>query len=403
MKLTCDVRALHGALSACAEITPTKTTLPALQHALLFAGVDGLLRVFATDLVLRVERILPATIEEPGDVQVPARYCAKWLGEVADLGCPIELELSDGRLHWRTGPFLLRTNFLGDMTDYPEVASPIRGAPQLAVDPGALASVAPSLLEVARGREGRVHVTIRAGRVTLYAMNDLHAAVAVLRNHGEPWLSDRLPPPWDNSWPITGRALAALAVSKDDADCTQLARDESAHVVVLSRPGVEVVANLDAYEKPVPAVADIANDLLADSPDTTCALEMDRDDLHGVFEAAALLATPAEMCYEPTRCMLEVRAQRNDERISGDARSEAPVLRGPPDKFSVTLDCGRLPRLIASLPGPTLLLELSNIVGGPAVRLRPVQELPDGARVGHVVRTRGEVRGAASTETVRAA
>jgi DNA polymerase III beta subunit, N-terminal domain len=379
MKFTCDTRALLGALDACAAVAPTKTTMPILQQALLCADIDGMLRAFATDLNLRVQHTLPATIDEPGQVLVPARYCAEWLDEVDDLGCPITLELDEAanRLHWRCGPYRLRTTLM-DTADFPDVVSPTLGAPNLAVDPGALASILPSLLAVAHAKEDRVHVTMHDEHVAFYVINDRQLVVAALRNHGEPYTLNGLPPPW-TEWPLPTAALTALAASPADTDCTHLAIDATASVVVLSRPGVEVVAHPDSWHKPVPGVADIASALVD-------GIEVDRRALQRVFDAGALFGTVADLSYEPERCVLQIRAQREDDRVNGDTRAEAPVLRGPPDKCGVTFECGRVPRLISSLPGSTLGLAIDDLVGGPGVQLWPIQALPDGARVMHVVR-----------------
>jgi hypothetical protein len=235
-----------------------------------------------------------------------------------------------------------------------------------------------------------VRVTTRGEHVVTYAMNNVQAVVAALRNHGESWTLEGLPPP-TTDWAIPGRALNALAASKGDADCTSLAPDEFARVVVLSRPGLEVVAKLDSYEKPVPAIADIAIELLAGTSGVGRTLEIERRGLQRVFDTGALLGTVAELVYQPERSVLEVRAQRNDERLHGDARIEIAVLRGPPEICGVTLDCSRVQHLLATLPGQTVSLDLGTRLGGPEARLWPTQALADDARVVHVLRAQSGV------------
>jgi hypothetical protein len=186
MKLTCDVRALQGALSAAAGVAPAKTPQPVLRSALLVANAAGTLSVTATDVFVRVRWTMPAGVDVPGCALVPIWSREQWLDALVDLQCPVSLELTEDWLHWTCGPFRARTP-LWDVSDFPGVSTPDLAPPEVVLDLRAWASVAGSLLAQADGKDAEgIRVDSDGERVTLSHTGPGHATVAVPRNHGAP-------------------------------------------------------------------------------------------------------------------------------------------------------------------------------------------------------------------------
>ena len=79
VKLTCNTKEIASALSAASKVVNTHTTLPILSNVLLRAE-DDRVSVRATDLELTLEQWFPATVEIPGEVTVPAKLLAGFLG-----------------------------------------------------------------------------------------------------------------------------------------------------------------------------------------------------------------------------------------------------------------------------------------------------------------------------------
>ncbi len=72
MKLTCETKALADSLSLVASVVPTRSPRPILSNLKLVAS-DGTLEILATDLEVAIRRVLPdVTVEEPGEVLLPA-------------------------------------------------------------------------------------------------------------------------------------------------------------------------------------------------------------------------------------------------------------------------------------------------------------------------------------------
>lgn len=367
MKLVCDARALRGALDLCTQVVPAKTTLEVLKHTLLEACADGTFRLTATDLTVQVRSTIPATVDAPGSVLVPTRYCADWLDEVDDIGCPAEIDLGE-QLSWRVGPYRMRTKLFVE-TEFPAMAAPDPGYRQVTLDAAALISVTPALLAVARGRDDRVHIMGEGSGAGLYTIGPNQAALAVLRNNFFRHAGD---------WCFPSRALSLLPKTADGNAC--IAADE--HAIVLSIGDTEIIGRLDTVIKPVSAIMDLLEDRLGDQD-----FEIGRRDLTRLVGAGALLQSPARLSYQPESKLLQIHADGGDG--GHEARAEIEVAHGPSRPQHLVIDCEPLARLIASLPGDLISMSIGNeVFGGPGVRVWPTRELPDGARVLHGMRGR---------------
>lgn len=73
---------LHG-LQTASHAVPSRTTLPALSGILLEAA-DGRLKLQATDLEMGIETVVPADVDNPGSILLPARYLADIARKIPD-------------------------------------------------------------------------------------------------------------------------------------------------------------------------------------------------------------------------------------------------------------------------------------------------------------------------------
>lgn len=81
MKFTIARERLHEGLSAVAATVPTKTTLPVLANVLVEAGDDGV-RLSGTDLDIAVSTVIPAEVDAPGAVTIPAKKLVEIVREL---------------------------------------------------------------------------------------------------------------------------------------------------------------------------------------------------------------------------------------------------------------------------------------------------------------------------------
>jgi DNA polymerase-3 subunit beta len=81
MKFTITRERLYEGLVSVAASVPTKTTLPVLSNILLEATEDGV-RLSGTDLDIAVSTVLPAEVDAPGAVTVPAKKLVEIVREL---------------------------------------------------------------------------------------------------------------------------------------------------------------------------------------------------------------------------------------------------------------------------------------------------------------------------------
>lgn len=81
MKFTITRERLHDGLSAVSPTVPTKTTLPVLGNILVEASSDGL-RLSGTDLDIAVSTLVPADVDAPGAVTLPAKKLVEIVREL---------------------------------------------------------------------------------------------------------------------------------------------------------------------------------------------------------------------------------------------------------------------------------------------------------------------------------
>ena len=92
MRLTCLQENLSRGLSVVGRAVASRTTLPIAQNVLLSID-EGRLKLTATDLELAISTWVGVTIEEEGQVTVPARLLADFVGSLPSK--PIDIESTD--------------------------------------------------------------------------------------------------------------------------------------------------------------------------------------------------------------------------------------------------------------------------------------------------------------------
>jgi DNA polymerase III subunit beta len=106
MKFTITRERLHEGLVAVAASVPTKTTLPVLSNILLEAVADGI-RLSGTDLDIAVSTLVPAEVDTPGAVTIPAKKLVEIVRELPSAAIRIgssgeqRVDLECGRSRFR--------------------------------------------------------------------------------------------------------------------------------------------------------------------------------------------------------------------------------------------------------------------------------------------------------------
>jgi len=375
MKITCDARALLGALDLCASVAPAKTTMPVLHQALLYASADGTVTVTATDLTVQVRVTTPAEVMQPGSILIPVCYVAEWLDEVDDFGAPVELELRDNRLDWSCGPYCMRTLLFGG-DELPIMVMGDHSEQLPRVSTAAVHSVAPALMTVAHSRDDRVHVNTECSIVSFYAFGRDQAVLAPLRSDESGF---------DGDWCIPARVMALLKIADG---VFRIAVDDRR--MRFSAPNLDVVTLFDRTIPPAPQIMDLVEERFGEDD-----FRVGRRELSRLLAAGLLLKTPAHLSYQARERQLAVRGERNGE---DETHAAVDVVEPPAHEAAVIVDCLSLQRMLREIPGDPVGINIGNaVLGGPGVRLWPYQDLPDGALLLY------GLRGTALTERKEAA
>ncbi len=101
MKFTITRDRLHEGLVAVAASVPTKTTLPVLAN-LLVEATEGGVRLSGTDLDIAVSMVVPAEVDEPGAVTLPAKKLVEIVRELPSAALRVTGS-GDQRVHLECG------------------------------------------------------------------------------------------------------------------------------------------------------------------------------------------------------------------------------------------------------------------------------------------------------------
>jgi DNA polymerase-3 subunit beta len=83
LKAVCGGKSLYEGVQAVGHAVSGRSTLPILSH-IYIQSIDGGLKLAATDLELSISLVIPAEIETPGALAVPAKFLSDLLGTLTD-------------------------------------------------------------------------------------------------------------------------------------------------------------------------------------------------------------------------------------------------------------------------------------------------------------------------------
>ena len=120
MKFTITRDNLQQGLAAVGASIPTRTTLPVLSNILIEAGDDGV-QMSGTDLDIAVTLRVPAEVEEPGAITVPAKKLQELARELPE--APAKITTTGERFELECGKATFRLNGMpmDEFPNFPEV------------------------------------------------------------------------------------------------------------------------------------------------------------------------------------------------------------------------------------------------------------------------------------------
>lgn len=120
MKFTITRDNLQQGLSAVGASVPTRTTLPVLSNILIEAGEEGV-QLSGTDLDIAVTLQVPAEVEEPGAITVPAKKLQELARELPE--APAKITTTGERFELVCGKATFRLNGMpqDEFPNFPEV------------------------------------------------------------------------------------------------------------------------------------------------------------------------------------------------------------------------------------------------------------------------------------------
>ncbi len=143
MKVSCQQEQLAKGLSIVGRAVSTKTTLPVLNNILLATDNEngGRLKLAATNLEISITVWVPATVQEEGDITVPARLLSEFVGSLSSQGkdstVQLTLDQSNLTLHVKGGRY--EANIKGIASeDFPSIQSVANSANNISVEAGVL-------------------------------------------------------------------------------------------------------------------------------------------------------------------------------------------------------------------------------------------------------------------------
>jgi DNA polymerase-3 subunit beta len=173
---------LARGLSTVSRAVATRATLPVLANVLLRTE-DGGLKLTATNLEIGITCWVPAKIEDPGEITVPARLLTDLVGSLPPKQIDMELSAKDRSLKVTCGGS--RASIKGIEADEFPVVGGITDAPISAVDAGVLREALGEVVFAAASDESRPILTgvltrLDGDTMTLAAADNYRIAVRTL-------------------------------------------------------------------------------------------------------------------------------------------------------------------------------------------------------------------------------
>jgi DNA polymerase-3 subunit beta len=102
MKATIERATLLRGLSHVQSVVERRNTIPILSNVLIDASAEGTLRLMATDLDLQIDETVPAAVDQPGAITVPAHTLFDIARKLPE-GSQVELSAAEGRIKINAG------------------------------------------------------------------------------------------------------------------------------------------------------------------------------------------------------------------------------------------------------------------------------------------------------------
>jgi len=182
MHLICSQENLARGLSAVKPAVSNKSLLPILTHILIDARTgDGRVRFAATNLDVGIKGWIPAQIEEPGAVAVPARLICDFVNTLPEGQVEMTLNVQTQTLRVVSGR--MAANIKGiDAKEFPELSSAAEPKAQVSLEAKALGEMLDRVVFAAATDESRpvlagVLAKFDADRLTLAGADGFRLSV----------------------------------------------------------------------------------------------------------------------------------------------------------------------------------------------------------------------------------
>ncbi|MGH7608751.1 MAG: DNA polymerase III subunit beta [Candidatus Dormibacteria bacterium] len=259
MKCTVSPQQLAAGLNAVSRAVSSRVTLPILNNVLV-AAKEGSLELTATNLDLTIHHTMAAEIESPGEVTVPARMLADFIGALPEQPLTWDLEPTHQTVGLKCGRFDAHIRGV-DAAEFPPLPE-VGDGDSLELDPSLLLAAVDQTVVAASGDDGRpiytgVLTEIVGSELTMVATDGHRLAIRVLRA-GEGVAIERLgvivPA---RAYSELSRLLKPLAASPASVSLTVAA---SRAQIKFQLPGYELTARLidgvyPSYEKVIPTTS----------------------------------------------------------------------------------------------------------------------------------------------------
>jgi DNA polymerase-3 subunit beta len=175
MKIICSQENLARGLSAVKPAVSSKSLLPILTHMLIDARAgDGRVRFAATNLDVGINGWIPAQVEEPGAIAVPARLICDFVNTLPQ--GQVEMTLNTPAQTLRVISSRMAANIKGiDSKEFPELSSSAEPKAQVLLEAKALGEILDRVVFAAATDESR---PVLAGVLAKFDANRLTLAGA---------------------------------------------------------------------------------------------------------------------------------------------------------------------------------------------------------------------------------
>lgn len=179
MKTSCLQENLSRALATVGRAVATRATLPVTQNV-LFATDDNGIQLSATNLEMAITTRIPAMIEEPGAVTIPARLLTEFINSLSSDRVDLNMEPGSTQVNISSGQSRANINGThpGDFPPIPEIEE----AMHLYIDPATMRHAISRTAFAAASEESRpvltgVEFKLNEGRFSLTAADGFRLAI----------------------------------------------------------------------------------------------------------------------------------------------------------------------------------------------------------------------------------